>query len=165
LADGKRLELWSDGTMCTAFGFIVRGSPRPRTEDGIRAAMDAGWLVMGECEIFDFDDIEELIAAARWTATRNGTTGDVRDRFWSQRGANKVPKPVWSLASGGERWWVLPRLSVLRGLAVLDTGMAGRRRFRVMTRVAALGEDVTFAATGFEFASLREVTLHLAENV
>jgi hypothetical protein len=63
--DGHGVYLWPDGALTWGFGVYVRGSARPRTEAQIEAARDAGWLVLGEVEIYKDDEVPALISAAR----------------------------------------------------------------------------------------------------
>jgi hypothetical protein len=62
--------LWSDGSLTWALGASIRGAwcnPKPAQRD---RALRAGWLVIGEVEIHDGDDVPDLARAARWVTER-----------------------------------------------------------------------------------------------
>lgn len=79
-ADGGCLCLWSDGAITQHLGLAFPGVPvaRPRTPVAARAALAAGWLVMGEVELYDASEIPALYAAAKRIAARGGLPGDLR---------------------------------------------------------------------------------------
>lgn len=80
-ADGKRVDLWSDGGLSWALGYAVRGSARPRTNEQRRLALVAGWLVLGDIELYRADQVSALVRAARWAAARDGLPATMRRRF------------------------------------------------------------------------------------
>jgi hypothetical protein len=80
-SDGKHVCLWSDGLLTWAFGFRIRGAARPRTEQDRGQAFMAAWLVLGDVELYDADEIPTLVKAARWAAARDGLPETMRERF------------------------------------------------------------------------------------
>ena len=151
--DGKRVYLWSDGSLTWALGYAIRGSANPRTPAQIDAALRAGWLVLGEVEIVESDDVPRLIEAARWAADRSGMPGDVRSRFH----ARAPMRPQWTVLQTDRnsrptlRAWVFHRLSGLAGMAIWNEG----GRYQVMNRCPGRGRD-TYAPAGSPRATLRE---------
>jgi len=83
VADGGWICLWSDGALAQRLGHGFPGVPivRPRSEAAARAALAAGWLVMGEVECYDTAEVPALYAAARRVAARGGSPGDLRRAF------------------------------------------------------------------------------------
>jgi hypothetical protein len=154
--DGKHVCLWSDGSLTWAFGHAIKGSAFPRTAEQTERALRAGWLVIGEVEIHNADDVSDLVAAARFVAERSGLPGDVRARLAAMR-EPKGPAPVWNvLASDRDgrptlRVWRLPRLG-WPGLAVWHE----RGRYEVMRALPGRGAD-TYEPTGFKASTMREV--------
>ena len=80
-ADGKHVCLWSDGLLTWAFGYHIKGAARPRTQAAREQAFTAAWLVLGDVELYDADEIPTLVKAARWAAARDGLPGTMRQRF------------------------------------------------------------------------------------
>lgn len=154
-ADGKHVLLWDDGTLTWALGYAIRGAARPKTPAQIDIARRAGWLVLGEVELYNADAVSDLVAAARWTAERGGLPGDMRRRY-AEITAPKSPSPVWSVLSADRdgkptlRVWRLPRLG-WAGLAVWHE----RGRYEVMREVRR--GTGTYEATGFRANTLSEV--------
>ena len=122
-ADGKHVLLWNDGMLTWALGYAIRGAARPRTAEQSAAALRAGWLVLGEVELYDSGDVSDLVTAARWVAARHGTPGDLRRRYAAMT-APRGPSPTWTVISTDRdgaptvRAWRLPRLGGWDGLAV-----------------------------------------------
>ena len=77
--DERHLDLWSDGSITNYFGQHLHGLPTGRSPS--REKLDAGWLFMGEVELFNFDEAPNLWRAALTVAKRGGQPGDVRDEF------------------------------------------------------------------------------------
>lgn len=166
--DDKVVLLWSDGSLTWALGSAIKGSPNARTAAGIKEAVTAGWLVMGEVSIFNADEITRLIEAARKVARKGGSPGDVRAAF-----AKQAPlKPHWTTLETDRdgkptiRVWRLPRISH-PGMAVWDTPRnASRGRYEVMVEVRAggLGQRSgggTYGTTGFRFRDLDKLSQYL----
>lgn len=161
--DGKNISLWSDGSLTWGrLGTVIKGSPHARTTAQIQEARDAGWLVMGEVEVYDADEVPRLIEVARKVAKRGGRPGDVRAEF-----AKQTPiKPHWTVIETDRngkplvRSWILPRLTH-PGLAVWDEirGSGGRGRYQVMREVAR--GSGTYEPTGFQFNDLDKLTQYL----
>ncbi len=155
-ADGKSVLLWSDGSLTWAHGYVIKGSANPRSAAGRELALKAGWLIAGEVCLHDADDVPDLIAAARWTAARDGLPGTVRARLRAMR-EPKGPRPVWTVLEADRdgrptlRVWKLPRLG-WPGLAVWHE----RGRYEVMRALPGRGRD-TYTPTGFVRHSLREI--------
>lgn len=171
-ADGKTVRLWDDGSLTWAFGHRVSGSAHPRTAEQRRLALAAGWLVLGELELWDSDEITPLVKAARWVAERGGQPGDVRARLR----AMAAPKfsPVWTVEATDRdgrptaRMWRLPRLTH-PGLAVWDESHpGGRYSVWQQARGLALGRSTdlhdTFAPTGVRVKTLRALFAYLVET-
>lgn len=158
-ADGVVVVLWDDGAVTGLMGLRLVGVPvvRPRTEAALSVARSAGWMFLGEVEIYDADEIGSLYAACRWAAEHGLSIGDARARL---AGAHSV-RPSWTILSADrdgnpkERVWQLPRLR-WPGLAVWDTCNAALR-YEVMDR----DRHGTCTTTGFKFATLAELAAHL----
>jgi hypothetical protein len=116
-SDGVAVVLWSDGSMTGNLGALP-GLPavRPRSS---AEALRAGWLLLGEVELYERGELADLYAACRWTAQRDGLPGTVRARL------HRAPRlnPAWTLIETDrdgrpvERFWRLPRMR-WPGLAV-----------------------------------------------
>jgi hypothetical protein len=160
-ADDKTVCLWDDGSLTWALGMAIRGSAHPRTPEQTARALRAGWLVLGEVEMFDADEVSSLIAAARWAADRDGLPGTLRARLVAQS-APMGSRPVWTVtatdADGNAtaREWHLPRMSPWAGLVVSHE----RGRFEILRAVQRSGLGVrsekVLVPTGFVRSSLRE---------
>lgn len=153
-ADGVVVKLWSDGGLTTGAGVVV-GQPA-RSEAQLRRYLDAGWLVMGEVEIYDASEVRSLLLAARWAAERGLGPGEMRGRLHRQ----VVLKPSWTVLETDRdgkpvlRCWVLPRVR-WPGLAVFHE----RGTYSVCREVGH--KTGTYSPTGFEFTNLRQLTSHL----
>lgn len=154
-ASGSIIHLWPDGEITWALGLCIEGSPHPRTDAARDLALRAGWLVMGEVELYDDDEVTALIRAARWAAARGLGPGGMRARLhapvtlrpiWETLGADRSGRPTL-------RVWRLPRLR-WPGLAVWHE----RGRYSVMREIQRSG---TYAPTGVELRTLAEVTEYL----
>ncbi len=80
-SDGKHVCLWSDGLLTWAMGYFIKGAARPRTESGRNEALRAGWLVLGDVELYDAAEVPTLVRAARLTVKGDGLPGTMRTRF------------------------------------------------------------------------------------
>jgi hypothetical protein len=173
-ADDKAVLLHADGTLTWALGSAIKGSPNARTAAGIEEALDAGWIVMGEVELYDADEVPRLIEVARKAARRGGEArlpGNVRAAFHKQAPL----KPHWTTLEADRdgkptiRVWRLPRMSH-PGLAVWDTPRnTSRGRYEVMTeaRAGGLGQRSgggTYATTGVRFHDLNKLSQYLRET-
>ena len=161
-ADDRTVVLWSTGAVTGALGFPLAGVPvaRPKTADALARELTAGWLMMGEVELYDGDELGTLHEACRHVAARGGTPGDVRAR------ANRtmLPSLRWSIVSADrdgkptERVAMLPRLR-WPGLAVFDfCGSVGssRGRYQVWRH-----SDGTAYPTGCDFGTLADLWVYL----
>lgn len=166
-ADDKVVALWNDGSLTWGSWNVIKGSPHARTDAQIREALAAGWLVMGEIELYDADDVPRLIDVARKVAHRGGLPGDVRREFAKGRPL----KPHWQVQEADRdgrptvRVWRLPRLSH-PGLVIWDEvrGSHGER-YRVMTEIIERGRRTgTLADTGVRFKDLASLSKYLHET-
>lgn len=154
-AQGSIVHLWDDGTLTWALGRYIKGSPCPRTDEQRVEALRAGWLVMGDVELYDDDEVPALVAAARWTARRGGDPGMMRDRLHG----SAVMRPVWTTLETDRdgtprvQCWKLPRLR-WPGLAVWrECG-----RYSVWAEISGSG---SYKPTGVDFSNLRSLTEYL----
>ncbi len=159
--DNKSILLWGDGSLTWALGHAIRGAwHSPSTKNQTRA-LTAGWLVIGECEVYDANEVTELARAARWSADRDGLPGTMRNRMHRKR---LSMKPVWTVLqtdrSGRavDRCWVLPRIGRWAGYAVFNAG----GRYELWTRVP--GSDSTYTTTGFRWRTLAATCDFLASE-
>ena len=169
--DSKVVTLWSDGDLTFALGRGIPGLRFPRSALGLRA----GWLVMGEVELYDASEVAMLAKAALESAKRGELPGELRARLRSKirkerqsgkaesgkvRGLGLVPK--WTVLEADRdgrptlRVWKLPRL-IYGGLAVWHE----RGTFEIMRE--APPHSGTYAPTGFKRKTLREVVALLPE--
>jgi hypothetical protein len=166
-ADGKRVVLWSDGSISGRMGYQLKGVPmtkNPLTPRGV------GWLFMSEVELYDSSELSKLYKAAKKVAKRGGNPGDVRrevGKLLKKGKAPKRPKIRWEVtqtdARGNpiERVWVPSRFQ-WPGIVVYDHVNRGSRhggRYEVMTRVS--GSRNTYRTTGMAFGKLADVFKYL----
>ena len=166
-SDGKEVALWNDGSLTWGRWNVIKGSPNAKTPVQIEQALRAGWLFMGEVELYDADDVPRLIEVARKVAKRGGQPGDVRREF-----AKDAPlKPQWQVQEADRqgrptvRVWRLPRLSH-PGMVIWDEvrGSHGAR-YRVMTEIVERGRPSgTLADTGVQFKDLTSLSKYLRET-
>lgn len=167
-SDGKAVSLWNDGSLTWGrMGLIIKGSPHARTDDQIRAALDAGHLVLGEIELYDADEVPRLIEVARKVAKRGASSGELRRAF-----AKDAPlKPHWEVYEADRdgkptvRIWRLSRLSH-PGMVIWDEvrGSHGSR-YRVMTEIVERGRRTgTLSDTGVAFNDLTKLGKYLRET-
>lgn len=174
--DGKAVCLWSDGTLSWALGYQIKGAwMRPRENRRV-VALAAGWLVIGDVEIFDAADVPKLAKAARWAVERDGLPGTMRARFAAgSKAAVRPPaglKPAWTPTATDargkvtERVWRLPGLGAWAGHAVWDYGSRGgsRGRYDLCSRVGGARSDTTYKTTGMRFTSQRALIAWMTEN-
>jgi hypothetical protein len=163
-ADGVGVVLWSDGAVSGRLGCKLPGVPvaAPRTDEGRRLALAAGWLFMGEVEIYDLDETPALYSACRWAAERNGLPGDVRARMAAL--AAPAVRPSWEVVRTDRdgrpttRVWRLPRVR-WPGLAVWDHVSVGASggRYELM----AVDRQDVCTPTGLRFSRLADLAAHL----
>lgn len=166
-ADGVHVLLWDDGAITGRLGYQIDGVTlvRPRSSEARARALRAGWLLLGECELYDAGELGALYEACRWSAERDGLPGTVRARLADQQ--RVVLRPVWTVISTDrdgrptERVWRLPRLR-WPGLAVWDFINHGRGgRYAIMRSM--VGAPDTFEDTGLRFATLADLSAYLCE--
>lgn len=162
--DDKAIALWSDGSLTWGgIGRTIEGSPNAKTPAAKDAALKAGWLVLGEVEVYDAEDVPRLIKVARKIAAKNGLPGDVRHEFWK----DAPLKPHWETYQTDRngkptiRTWRLPRVSH-PGLVVWDR-VTGAKRYEVMHTLSGRGSS-TLATTGVRFDTLPELAKYLRET-
>lgn len=164
--DGVTVTLWSDGAVTGRMGFKLPGVPvaAPRSDEGRRVTLAAGWLLAGEVELYDASELGSLYAACRWAAERGLMPGDVRARFAAtQRTALRPTWEVMSTDRDGQptsRVWRLPRI-LCPGVAVWDHVSVGAKNARY--EVMAVDRDGVCTPTGFRFPTLAALTKHLDE--
>lgn len=166
-SDGKSVLLWNDGTLTWGMYDAIKRSPRAHTDEQIREALNAGWLVMGEIESYAAAEVPRLIEAARKVARRGGVVGDLRREF-----AKDSPlRPHWVVQETDRegrptiRVWRLPRMSH-PGVVIWDEvrGSHGAR-YRVMTEIMERGRGSgTLVDTGVRFKDLTSLSKYLRET-
>lgn len=155
-ADGSIVHLWPGGSLTWALGRYIDGSPHPRTEEQAQVALRAGWLVLGEVELYSDGEVPALVRAARWTAERGLDPGDMRARLHRSR-----VRPAWTTLEADRdgrprmQCWRLPRIR-WPGLAVWRDGA----RYSVWSEI---GRSGSYAPTGMEFHRLSDVAAYLSE--
>lgn len=166
-ADGILVYLWSDGPVTAALGYRLLGVPlrRPRTPEGQRLALRAGWLFLGEVGIHDAADLGPVYEAAEHAARVDGLPGTLRRYLhrehrtvlsWTVLHADRDGRPT-------ERVARLPRLRWPH-LVVWDhcggPGSSGGR-YHLMERLRGRRDQDTVIATGFKFHRLEDLWKHL----
>lgn len=167
LFTGEDIILWSDGSISRPFGFYVEGSPRPRTNQGKEIAVDAGWLVIGDCEIYDLDELPMLIEAAMWTVRRDRLPGTMRRRFAELKKRRGWPQPEWTSIQEDAcgrvvvRCWMPHRLSAWGGFGVIDDTRAvgGRSTLARITPGTS-----TLEPAGLQFGRLADLLNFMADT-
>lgn len=154
-AQDSIVYLWPDGSLTWAFGRFVDGSPRARTPEQVERALSAGWLAMGDVELYDDAEVPQLIRAARWAVEHGTGIAGMRERFhravplrpaWTTLQTDRTGKPTLQC-------WRLPRLR-WPGLAVWrESG-----RYSIWTEQ---GRSGTYAPTGLSFTNLSALRAHL----
>lgn len=62
-SDGIIVKLWVDGAVTVGLNtYAIRGGSTPAS---VRRALDAGWLVMSEVELYDQGELRQLCEASR----------------------------------------------------------------------------------------------------
>ena len=64
-ADDRIVHLWNDGQVTFALGVYLRGIGRSRSASGRRLDLRAGWIVLGEVESYDAEELPALVRAAQ----------------------------------------------------------------------------------------------------
>ena len=169
-ADGSRLRLWSDGALTGGGGYGFPGVPIARPRDAAKAELlrTAGWLVLGEAELYHDAEIPKLYAAALRVAASGGDPGDLRAS--AAKSLDTLHIPIrWEVLTADRnghpttRFGHLPRLG-WAGVGVWHEGNV----YEVMHQhhgpaVGAQSRDA-WHGTGFKFTSQRELFKHLAAN-
>ncbi len=166
-SDDKAVSLWNDGSLTWGAWNAVKGSPNARTDAQIREALKAGWLVIGEIELYDADEVPRLIEVARKVSRRGGLPGDLRREFAKSRPL----RPHWQVQEADRegrptvRVWRLPRLSH-PGVVIWDEARGSHgKRYRVMTEIVERGRPSgTLADTGVRFKDLTSLGGYLRET-
>jgi hypothetical protein len=169
-ADDKSVVLWSDGSLTWGrVGTVIKGSPHAKTPAQVEAALRAGWLVLGDAELYDAAEVPRLIAAARKAAVRGGLPGDLRASFARSESREDRLTPSWITTEADRagnplvRVWKLPRL-LYGGLTVWDERRgrgASRGRYQVMRE---FGRSGTYAPTGDDFHDLDALSAWLHQE-
>lgn len=164
-SDGVRVVLWNDGAVSGPLGYRLPGVPvsSPRTDDGRRVALAAGWLLAGEVALYDAEELGALYAACRWVAERGLLPGDVRARFAATQRPGPL-RPIWEVVRADRdgrptvRAWRLPRV-LCPGVAVWDHVSVGAKgaRYEVMN----VDHDGVCMTTGFRFSTLAALSEHI----
>jgi len=64
-ADNKGVILWSDGLVTGAIGIGIKGIGAARSAYERAKDVEAGWLAIGEVELYDLAEVAGLVRAAR----------------------------------------------------------------------------------------------------
>jgi hypothetical protein len=88
-AQGSTVRLWPDGALTWSLGHYIKGSPCARTPEQVAQALTAGWLVMGDVELYDDREVSNLIAAARWAAKRGLGPEGMRARLRGRKDSSE----------------------------------------------------------------------------
>lgn len=156
-AQGHTVLLWPDGEITWRLGTYIKGSPRARGPEQVARALVAGWLVMGDVELYDDDEVPALVAAARWAAERDGLPGTMRARL---RDAERpVLRPHWVTLEADRDG--RPRLQVWRLPRLAWPGLAVWRENGRYELVSQIGRTDSYSSTGIAFRNLRELGAHL----
>lgn len=164
--DGMALALWSDGALTWPLGIRVKGSPEPRTLEGCRKALVAGWLVMGEVSLYEGAEVTDLVKAARWVADRDGKVSTMRERLHKPFSIRPDWKVIQTDRDGKAtvRAWVLPRMRPeWAGLCLWDETSPGGRYTLLRRMRSGLHADQAYASTGFQFGSIQAAVAHLRD--
>lgn len=156
-AQGHTVKLWADGSLTWTLNQYVEGSPHPRSPQHVEVALRAGWLVLGDLELYEDDEVPSLVAAARWAAERGLGPAEMRQHLHQ----DPVLHPVWTVLESDRdgrpkiRVWRLPRMR-WPGLAVwLDRG--------TYTICQHVGGDA-YQTTGMTFKNLRDLSTFLLQS-
>ncbi len=131
-----------------------------RTPQQLSQYLDAGWLVMGEVEIYDASEVRPLLIAARWAAKNHLGPGEMRKKLHQ----NPTLKPIWTTLETDRsgtptlQCWILPRLR-WPGLSVWRE----KGRYSICQEIGH--RSGTYSPTGFEFRNLRDLTEHLQSDM
>lgn len=152
-AQDSIVHLYPDGTLAWATGRIIWGPRRGSSTQHI--ALAAGWLLMGDVELYDDAEVAALAAAARWSVERCLGVAGMRQRFHRPRGM----RPVWTTLEMDRdgyptcRCWRLPRLRWPGTVVFHEHG--------VYSLWSEIGRSGTCAPTGIRFSTLRQLCAHL----
>lgn len=156
LYSGEVLTLWADGDLTDTSSFRVAGWSLPRSVDGKRQALAAGWLLMGEAEIFELDELPALIKAAKWGAKRDAIPGDVRAKASEILRRAAAPVPSWEVTEADSRGatvarqWRPSRLSPWGRYGVIDDRRMREGRYLLAPLVGpdTIGRGLHFRRLG-----------------
>lgn len=168
-SNGPRVYLWDDGSLTRALGLSIRGAWFQPCAENRQRALSAGWLVIGDVELYAAAEVSDLARAARWTVERDGLPGTMRARFAAK--AIPVMKAGWRVVDADargnavERAWRLPGIGPWAGYAVFDFCTRGRGRYELMQRYGTgRRERDTYLTTGIRFSTQAELMAHLRDN-
>lgn len=157
-ADHVTIKLWSDGSVTTGMNIII--GQGARTQKALGWYLAAGWLAMGDVELYDSSEIRDLLLAARWAAERGLGPDEMRTHLHQKPNL----KPIWTVLQADRdgkptlKCWVLPRLR-WPGLAVFHE----RGTYQLCQEIGH--KTGTYEPTEFEFANLRQLTDHLTTDM
>lgn len=83
--DGVTVKLWSDGAVTLGINLLAADS-RTRSSYETQKNVDAGWLAMGEVELYDAAEVRKLVQTAR-VAVRQASLEPLRYLRQSMAGA------------------------------------------------------------------------------
>ena len=168
-ADDRPVELWSTGTVTGAMGFGLDGVlfARPRSPESREVALTAGWLLMGEVECYDRDELPALYAACRKVAAKGGRPGDVRAAM-AVEAAPRIPIR-WEVLQADRDGKATCRVGHLPRLMFAGTAIWHERGFyEVMYEytgaVVGSRSRSSWHGSGITFTSQRELLRFLASN-
>jgi hypothetical protein len=148
---------------------VIKGSAHAKTPAQVEAALHAGWLVLGDVELYDAAEVPKLIAVARKTAAQGGVPGEMRTALAKAESREDRLTPMWTTIEADRagnplvRVWKLPRL-LYGGLSVWDERRgrgASRGRYQVMRE---FGRSGTYAPTGDDFHDLDALSAWLHQE-
>jgi hypothetical protein len=170
-ADGREVLLHSTGAVTGATGAVLSGVPvaRPRTAEARARDLAAGWLVVGEVELYAAAEVGMLYDVARKLVTSrpDATPGDLRAAFAAaEEGAqlDRIARSIrWEHVSGDLYAGRLPRL---RWPHTAVTREGGRYDVCVIVSRLGAGSWVGEVAepTGHSFTNLRDLARHLRDE-
>jgi len=134
----------------------VERSPRPRTPGGVELALRAGWLVLGDVELYKDSEVPSLVASARWAAERGLGPGAMREHLHH---APPVLHPTWTVLEANRDG--LPRVRVWRLPRIRWPGLAVWLEKGVYTVCRQLERSDTYESTGFTFTNLADLSTFL----
>ena len=64
-SDDKVVHLWSDGLVTSGMNYFIKGIGRARSAAERRKDLEAGWIALGDVELYDLSEVPALVKAAR----------------------------------------------------------------------------------------------------